>query len=102
MLQFCFLQDIVEKLYHNPRRIFGLPEQRDTYIEVEIGNEWTIPKAMTYSKSQWTPFAGMKVFGMVRRVVLRGEIACIDGKVRLYGGRGEGRGGGVKEGYLVD
>ena len=38
---------------------------------------------MAYSKAQWTPFAGMKVFGCVRRVVLRGETAVIDGKVRF-------------------
>ena len=50
-------------------------------MEVEIGEEWTIPSAMTYSKAQWTPFAGMKVTGCVRRVVLRGETAVIDGKV---------------------
>ncbi|KAK3710158.1 hypothetical protein QZH41_010558 [Actinostola sp. cb2023] len=83
------MEDLVNKLYHNPRRIFGLPEQKDTYIEVEIGNEWTIPEAMTYSKSRWTPFAGMKVNGMVRRVVIRGQIACIDGKVLAQPGFGE-------------
>ena len=60
-----------------------MPEQEDTYIEVEIGQEWTIPDAMTYSKAHWTPFAGMRAFGCVRRVVLRGETAYIDGKVSL-------------------
>ena len=50
-------------------------------MEVEIGEEWTIPAAMTYSKAQWTPFAGMKVNGCVRRVVVRGETVVIDGKV---------------------
>lgn len=77
---FCF-QDIILRLCTNPRKIFSLPEQKDTYVEVEIGEEWTIPSAMTYSKAQWTPFAGMKVNGCVRRVVLRGETAVIDGKV---------------------
>ncbi|EDO29083.1 predicted protein, partial [Nematostella vectensis] len=77
------IEDLVKRLYTNPRRIFGLPEQKDTYVDVEIGSEWTIPKAMAYSRAQWTPFAGMKVFGSVRRVVLRGETACIDGQVLL-------------------
>lgn len=77
---FCF-QDIILRLCTNPRQIFSLPEQKDTYVEVEIGEEWSIPSAMTYSKAQWTPFAGMKVNGCVRRVVLRGETAVIDGKV---------------------
>ena len=92
------------RLCTNPRKIFSLPEQKDTYVEVEIGEEWTIPSAMTYSKAKWTPFAGMKVNGCVRRVVLRGETVVIDGKVcfsllrdwskSIGGGGPEQRGGG--------
>ena len=63
-----------------------MPEQEETYIEVEIGEEWIIPNAMLYSKAQWTPFAGMKSYGCVRRVVLRGETAFIDGKVSFIVG----------------
>ena len=37
---------------------------------------------MQFTKSKWTPFQGMKVRGKVRRVVLRGEVAYIDGQVR--------------------
>lgn len=79
----CFVhtQDIIAKLHTNPRRIFNLPEQPDTYVEVDIETTWTIPEAMTYTKSHWTPFAGHQVTGMVRRVVLRGETAFIDGQV---------------------
>ncbi len=72
---------MVEKLHTNPRKIFNLPEQLDTYVEVDLDEEWTIPEAMPFSKSQWTPFQGMKVKGAVRRVVLRGEVAYIDGQV---------------------
>ncbi|XP_078362371.1 multifunctional protein CAD-like isoform X2 [Oculina patagonica] len=83
------IDDIILRLSTNPRKIFSLPEQKDTYVEVEIGEEWTIPSAMTYSKAQWTPFAGMKVNGCVRRVVLRGETAVIDGKVLATPGSGQ-------------
>ena len=47
-----------------------------------MDEEWTIPTALSHSKSKWTPFAGMTVTGVVKRVVVRGEIAYIDGKVR--------------------
>ena len=50
-------------------------------MQVDVDEEWTIPSALPYSKSKWTPFAGMAVTGVVRRVVIRGEIAYIDGKV---------------------
>jgi carbamoyl-phosphate synthase/aspartate carbamoyltransferase/dihydroorotase len=38
---------------------------------------------MPFSKAHWTPFEGQKVKGTVRRVVLRGEVAYIDGQVRV-------------------
>jgi len=78
------LKDVVERLYTNPRRIFNLPEQTDTYIEVDLETTWIIPPAMQFSKAQWTPFAGRSVKGMVRRVVLHGEVAYIDGQVRKW------------------
>ena len=78
--QFCF-QDLVNKLHHNPRRIFHLPRQENTYIEVDLDSQWTIPDNPGYSKAGWSPFAGMKVTGMVQRVVLHGEVAFVDGQV---------------------
>jgi len=63
-------------------KIFGLRQQLDTYVEVDLDEHWTIPKALPFSKAGWTPFAGMEVVGRVQRVVLRGEIVYIDGKVR--------------------
>lgn len=76
----CF-QDLRTRLYDNPRRIFSLPKQANTYVEIDMDEEWTLPRGMSYSKAAWTPFAGMKVQGALRRVVLRGEVVYIDGKV---------------------
>ena len=76
-------------MHHNPRRIFRLPEQPDTYIEVNLDEKWTIPEAMAYSKSRWTPFAGMEVQGKLKRVVLRGELVLVDGKVLAQPGFGQ-------------
>ncbi|XP_052267533.1 CAD protein-like isoform X3 [Dreissena polymorpha] len=82
------IEDLVERLYTNPRKIFNLPEQPDTYIEIDLETTWIIPPAMKFSKAQWTPFAGRSVKGMVRRVVLRGEVAYIDGEVLARPGFG--------------
>ena len=46
------LDDLAQKMHHNPRRIFKLPEQPDTYIEVNLDEKWTIPEAMPFSKSR--------------------------------------------------
>ncbi|XP_066960303.1 multifunctional protein CAD isoform X3 [Macrobrachium rosenbergii] len=83
------MEDLINKLHHNPRRIFHLPRQPRTYIEVDLDAQWTIPDKPPFSKAQWTPFAGMKVTGRVQRVVLRGEVAYVDGQVLLSPGFGE-------------
>ncbi|XP_011489670.1 CAD protein [Oryzias latipes] len=83
------LDDIVRRLYDNPRKIFNLPVQENTYVEVDLEQEWVIPQAMQFTKSKWTPFQGLKVKGKVLRVVLRGEVAYIDGQVLVPPGYGE-------------
>jgi dihydroorotase-like cyclic amidohydrolase len=82
------LQRLEALMAHNPRRIFGLPEQPDTYVEVELGAPQTIGDEMMHSKCGWTPFADMRVPGRVRRVVLRGEVAFEDGEVCAAPGSG--------------
>uniref|UniRef100_A0A665WIT3 Multifunctional protein CAD n=1 Tax=Echeneis naucrates TaxID=173247 RepID=A0A665WIT3_ECHNA len=83
------LDDIIRRLYDNPRKIFNLPIQENTYVEVDLEQEWVIPQAMQFTKSKWTPFQGLKVKGKVRRVVLRGEVAYIDGQLLVPPGYGE-------------
>lgn len=51
---------------------------------MDLEHEWTVPSHMPFSKAHWTPFEGQKVKGTVRRVVLRGEVAYIDGQVCVW------------------
>lgn len=83
------MEDLINKFHRNPRKIFNLPEQPNTYVEVDMDYEWTIPDAMEFSKSKWTPFAGMKVCGAVHRVTLRGEIAYVEGQILVPPGFGQ-------------
>lgn len=53
---------------------------------------------MPFSKAHWTPFEGQKVKGTIRRVVLRGEVAYIDGQVRVAP---VGLGGDVLAGFSL-
>ena len=68
------LDDLIQKMHHKPREIFNFPEQPDTYVEVNLDEEWTIPEKTAFSKAGWTPFGGQKVTGKVKRVVLRGKV----------------------------
>lgn len=75
-------------MHDNPRRIFGLPEQPDTFVEVEM-TPWTIPAAGWRTKCGWTAFAGLRAGGRVSRVVLRGRAVVEDGAVLAAPGSGQ-------------
>lgn len=83
------MDDLIQRFHRNPRRIFNLPEQPNTYVEVDPDEEWVIPEQLAHSKAKWTPFAGMRIRGRVHRVVLRGEVAYIDGEVLAAPGFGQ-------------
>ncbi|ORY94701.1 hypothetical protein BCR43DRAFT_525865 [Syncephalastrum racemosum] len=59
------LKDISDRMHENPRRIFGLVSQQDTYIEVEVDRK----KAWNNNES-WSPLGGRTIRGAVHRVVI--------------------------------
>jgi carbamoyl-phosphate synthase/aspartate carbamoyltransferase/dihydroorotase len=74
------LDDLIQKSVINPRKIFHLPEQPETWIEVDENATYEIRAEEQFSKCGWTPFEGWQVQGRVKRVVLRGKTAFEDGK----------------------
>ena len=82
------LDDLVLRMYTNPRRIFNLPSQPDTWIEIDQDIEQEINAQTLYTRCAWTPFEGFRVCGKVQCVVLRGEQVFRDGKVLASPGTG--------------
>jgi dihydroorotase-like cyclic amidohydrolase len=83
------IEDLVARMVTNPRRIFHLPEQPDTWIEIDPEAVWEIKAEQTYTRCGWTPFEGRQVRGRLRRVVLRGREAYRDGQVLAPPGYGK-------------
>jgi dihydroorotase-like cyclic amidohydrolase len=83
------MDDLLTRLVDNPRRIFGLPKQPDTWVEIDPGETWQIQAACNYTRCGWTPFEGWQVRGRVKRVVLRGQEAYQDGVVLARPGSGK-------------
>jgi carbamoyl-phosphate synthase/aspartate carbamoyltransferase len=69
------LKDIQDRLHDNPIRIFGLPEQAHTQVEVVVNRPFVFPKRGDY----WSPLSGKPIKGAVHRVVLHGQTAFLDG-----------------------
>ena len=68
----------------NPRRIYGLPAQQDTWVEVDPRASYSFPDHDLYTKSGWSPFSGFPVQGRIQKVVLRGKEVVRDGIVLDY------------------
>ena len=83
------MPDIIQKSVTNPRQIFNLPEQPETWVEVDEHAEYQIKAEHQFTRCGWTPFEGWKVKGKVRKVVLRGRTAFEDGKILAEPGYGE-------------
>ncbi len=83
------LDDIIYRLYTRPKAIFRLPDQGETYIEVDVDHEWVIQARELYSRCAWTPFEGRRVKGRVERVVLRSKTVFESGRVLAWPGYGQ-------------
>jgi carbamoyl-phosphate synthase/aspartate carbamoyltransferase/dihydroorotase len=67
------LERMIDLLYDGPRRVYRLPKQPETAIQVDLCERHILGNHNLYTKCGWTPFAGMEVRGMVRSVTLRGK-----------------------------
>jgi carbamoyl-phosphate synthase/aspartate carbamoyltransferase/dihydroorotase len=83
------LDDLIKRMHSNPRRIFGLPVQPETWIELDEGATWEVRAAELHTRCGWTPFEGMKLSGRLRRLTLRGRLAYQDGEVLAPKGYGQ-------------
>ncbi len=83
------LEQLVRLTHTMPRHIFGLPIQSDTQIEVDTEARFTLSHKDLHTRCGWTPFAGLAVQGRVRRVILRGQVAFEEGRIRVQPGFGQ-------------
>jgi dihydroorotase-like cyclic amidohydrolase len=81
----------VELMALNPRRIFGLPTQPDTIVEIDPDACYTLANDRLLTRCGWTPFAGMGVQGLVRRVTLRGRVVFDVNRLETLAPPGAGR-----------
>ncbi|TFY63266.1 hypothetical protein EVG20_g6387 [Dentipellis fragilis] len=70
------LRDIRERLHDNPIRIFGLPDQAHTQVEVAVNRAFTFDNR----GRSWSPLAGKLTKGIIQRVVVHGQTVFLDGE----------------------
>jgi carbamoyl-phosphate synthase/aspartate carbamoyltransferase/dihydroorotase len=83
------LEDVIDRCAHAPRRIYGIQEPEDSYIEVDVDSEYRLSNDSMRTRVGWTPFAGQRVRGKVNRVVLRGREIFGEGALIAEAGSGK-------------
>ena len=73
------LKRLTAMMSTNPKKIFNLPTQSNTYIEVDLSKKYKISNKGLFTKCGWTPFAGLNAGGKVIKVVIRGKIIFVNG-----------------------
>lgn len=73
------IKQIEEMLVINPRKIFNLPTQEDTFTEIDTSKSFTISSQNLFTKCKWTPFEGMVGKGKVSKVVINGTVVYENG-----------------------
>lgn len=82
------LNQIIEKCHTNPAKIFGLPTDDTTFVDVEP-IEYKIRDEDLHTKCGWSPFTGQTVYGKVSRVTLRGKLVYENGTILTQPGSGK-------------
>jgi dihydroorotase-like cyclic amidohydrolase len=77
------LDRLVEMMYAAPTRVFRVPPQPDTYVEIDPARRRRISSDNLQTKCEWTPFEGMEVVGGVADVTFRGRRVVLGGELVL-------------------
>jgi len=77
---FITLDRFVEMTSTNPRKIFRISPQKNTYILVDFSKRYKITDKGLFTKCGWTPFIGTEGRGELKEIVIRGRTVFKNGK----------------------
>lgn len=81
-------EKIIDMCHTAPARIFEIPVDENTFIEVDESEEYFIKNEELHTKCSWTPFSDIKMKGKVVSVTLRGKEVYKNGKILAERGTG--------------
>lgn len=63
-----------------PKKIFKLPNQPNTYVEIATDKQYKISNTTLFTKCGWSPFQGLVVNAKIIKTVIGGKIVFTNGK----------------------
>ncbi len=83
------IDDVIRLCHDNPAKIFGLAQDKNSKVEIDIHNSYIINHDSLFTKCGWSPFNGWKVKGKIKKVFIRGTKVFEDGKILTAAGIGK-------------
>jgi dihydroorotase len=83
------LERLIGLCFENPKKIFNIKTDKNTWIEVDEKEEYIIENKKLKTKCGWSPFAGRSVKGKVKKVFIRGKKVFENGKLLVKPGFGK-------------
>lgn len=83
------IDNLIRLTNTNPQKIFGFKQEKNTYLEVDLNEEYKIENNNLKTKCAWSPFQGWKVKGKVKNVFIRGTKVFSEGKILVRSGYGK-------------
>ncbi len=80
---------MIELCYENPKKIFKVKTDENTFVEIDEKEEYIIDNKKLFTKCGWSPFAGRKVKGRVKKVFIRGRKVFENDKLLVGPGFGK-------------
>lgn len=74
-------EDVIRLCHEAPKKLFSIPEQKDTYIEADPEMRYHIGEGGYQTKCGWSPFDGWVAYGKVQTVVFQGKPLLTGGQV---------------------
>lgn len=66
-------KDVINLLYSQPKKIFSIPDQKDTYLELDPDQSFIAGENGYQTKCGWSPFNGWELYGRVETVIFKGK-----------------------------
>ncbi|MEN9407751.1 MAG: hypothetical protein RLZZ455_967 [Candidatus Parcubacteria bacterium] len=82
------IDEIIRLCHTNPAKIFRIPVDKSTQIEIDPDEEWIISNEHLLTKCRWSPFHDRSVRGRVKKVILHGNTVYENGKILVQQGSG--------------
>lgn len=76
------LNFVTELIYTRPKEIFAIPDQPNTYVELDPDKPWVVGESGYQSKCGWSPFDGWQLYGKPQTVVLKSKQVVVEGEVQ--------------------